>query len=171
VRGELRVILYNPASDILERLDMIFVVPAGGGPADAARPAVVAGVRRGPNTALLTLEGVGDRDTAAGFKGSRLLVPRTALPPPANDEFYVDDLYGIEVRNGDARLGAISGSREQGGIEVVSVALDSQPGGSLEEIEIPLAERYVVRLSVDEGLLVVRDIDDLPRHGARRGRG
>lgn len=171
MRGELRAILYNPASDILERLDTVFIVPAGRDPAGAARPAVIAGIRRGPHTALLTLEGVADRDTAAELKGSRLLVPRAALPPAADDEFYVDDLIGLEVRSGDARLGAISGSREQGGIEVVAVALDPPPDGSLEEIEIPLVERFVVRLSISEGFLAVREIDDLPRHGARRSRG
>ncbi len=169
VRGELRVQLHYPSSDILERVDRVFLRPAGDDTTGTASYSIV-GIRRGPHTALVTFDGVGDRDQAVRLKGARLLVPRSTLPRTAGDEFYVDDLIGLEVRHGGVRLGSISASREQGGIEVVTVALDGDPGGA-EELEIPLVEDYVARLSVAEGLVEVREIEDLPRNRAGRGRG
>lgn len=46
---------------------------------------------------LARIEGVGDRDGAARLTGTRLFVPREALPPPEDDEFYVADLVGLEA--------------------------------------------------------------------------
>jgi 16S rRNA processing protein RimM len=49
-----------------------------------------------------------DRDTAAALRGAEIAVPREALPPTAENEFYQADLIGLEVlnRTGD-RLGRV----------------------------------------------------------------
>ena len=45
---------------------------------------------------LIRIEGVTDRDQAARLTGTRLHVPRDALPPPEDpDEFYLSDLEGL----------------------------------------------------------------------------
>lgn len=169
VRGEVRALLHNPGSDILERVETVGVRPAGS-EAGGAESYVIASVRPGPRALLLALEGVDDRDAALGLKGARLLVPRSAFPPPGEGEFYVDDLIGLEVRLDGARLGEIRGSRQQAGMEIVTVAVDPVPGSDSEEIEIPLAERFVVDLRVADGVLAVREIGDLPRHRPRGSR-
>lgn len=168
VRGELRVHLHNPGSEVIGRADPVYLLRNPGGEPVVRR---IEGVRQGPRCVLVSLEGADSRELAAELKGARLLVPRSVLPPPEEDEFYVDDLPGVEVRVGAVRLGVVSGSREQGGVEVVTVDVDAGTGGDPEEIQIPLAEEFVERLCLDEGLLVVRDIDDLPRHPRRKGRG
>ena len=50
------------------------------------------------------IEGVDDRDAAEALRGTRLFVPRDALPAPDPDEFYFDDLVGLPVETvaGDA---------------------------------------------------------------------
>lgn len=52
---------------------------------------------------------VTDRDTAQNLKGVRLYVDRSALPAPEDDEFYLDDLVGLEaVDETGARLGTVN---------------------------------------------------------------
>lgn len=47
---------------------------------------------------LARIEGVEDRDTAARLTGTRLFVPRQALPPPKDpEEYYLSDLEGLEA--------------------------------------------------------------------------
>jgi 16S rRNA processing protein RimM len=47
---------------------------------------------------LIRIEGVTDRDQAARLTGTRLYVPREALPPPEDpDEFYLSDLEGLSA--------------------------------------------------------------------------
>ncbi|HKK30898.1 MAG TPA: ribosome maturation factor RimM [Alphaproteobacteria bacterium] len=48
------------------------------------------------NQVLVRFEGVGDRTTAEALRGTRLYVPRTALPEPEDEEeFYHADLIGL----------------------------------------------------------------------------
>lgn len=37
------------------------------------------------------------REAIAALRGTRLFAPREALPPPADDEFYVTDLLGLDA--------------------------------------------------------------------------
>ena len=47
-------------------------------------------------TDLVRIDGVNDRDQAARLTGTKLYVPREALPPPEDpDEFYLSDLEGV----------------------------------------------------------------------------
>jgi ribosomal 30S subunit maturation factor RimM len=87
------------------------------------------------------------------------------LPEPDADEFYVDDLVGLEAWDGDELLGKISFSREAGGIEVVNVR------GEDHEMEIPLVEDFVIELDIKGGRVLFCDTDILPRNKlGNRGR-
>lgn len=65
---------------------------------------------------LARITGVTDRDTAARLTGTRLYVPREALPPPEDpEEFYLSDLEGLAAFTvaGDA-LGRIRAVEDHG---------------------------------------------------------
>jgi 16S rRNA processing protein RimM len=108
---------------------------------DLARyPTLVAGertltlksVRPGPNGAVARLAEINDRNAAEALRGTQLCVPRTALPPIGDDEFYHADLIGEEARTatGDA-LGRI--------VDVMNYG-----AGDLIEIERPDGRRFLV---------------------------
>ena len=54
-------------------------------------------VREGGKGLIATLPGVDDRDAAEALRGTDILVPRSALPPPAPGEYYWVDLEGLRV--------------------------------------------------------------------------
>ena len=149
VRGELRVHAHNADSDALERCDEIWLRDRDG----RERRAAVARYRSGARHGILALDGVGDREAADRLKGARVLVPRERLARLEEGEFFVADLIGLEVIDeAGAALGRVIASREQGGIEVVTVR------DGRRELQIPLVERHVARLEVDAGRLAVRDV-------------
>jgi 16S rRNA processing protein RimM len=47
------------------------------------------------------LSGIDDRDAASGLTGWWVQIARSALPPPAEGEYFRDDLVGFEVVNAD----------------------------------------------------------------------
>ena len=47
------------------------------------------------------IPGVTDRNAAEALRGVRLFVPRAILPVPEPDEFYFDDLTGLDVATTD----------------------------------------------------------------------
>lgn len=71
---------------------------------------------------LAELEGVADRDAAERLRGLDVAVARHELPAPDEDEYYWDDLIGLEVVN-DAglSLGRVEGMLETGAHDVLRV--------------------------------------------------
>ena len=63
-----------------------------GGLPGSETPATVTAVRRIVDGFLLRLEGVSTRKGAASLTGRQLSLPRAALPPLGEGEFYVEDL-------------------------------------------------------------------------------
>jgi 16S rRNA processing protein RimM len=61
------------------------------------RPVRLRVVGEAKGTVVVQFDGVGDRDAAEALRGTRLFVPRSALPPPEEEEFYHADLIGMAV--------------------------------------------------------------------------
>lgn len=67
---------------------------------DGSRRFTLTFVRAGkPGFAIVRVHEIASREEAAALKGERIYVERSALPPPEDDEFYLDDLIGLEARN------------------------------------------------------------------------
>lgn len=78
---------------------------------------------------------VADRTAAEGLRGTQLSVPRSALPPLDDGEYYHADLLGLAVVSdaGDA-LGRV-------------VAVDNFGAGDVLEIERPDGKRFMVPMT------------------------
>ncbi len=64
---------------------------------------------------LARIEGVADRDAAAALTGTKLYVPRSALPPPGEEEFYLADLVGLAAVTAQGEsLGAVRAVEDHG---------------------------------------------------------
>jgi 16S rRNA processing protein RimM len=68
------------------------------------------------------LRGVDDRAAAEAVDGSYFAVPREALPPPRDDEYYWADLIGLAVVNAQGvMLGTVAELIETGANDVLVV--------------------------------------------------
>ena len=66
-------------------------------------------VREGVKGLIATFDDVADRDAADALRGVEILVPRSALPPPAAGEYDWVDLEGLRVLNVEGvDLGTVS---------------------------------------------------------------
>ena len=85
---------------------------------------LLAGREQG-SSLIVQLEGITDRDVAAGFVGASIAVPRDQLPPPAENEYYWVDLIGMQVVNrAGTVLGEVKGCHETGSADVLEVRGD-----------------------------------------------
>ncbi|MCC7249166.1 MAG: ribosome maturation factor RimM [Lysobacter sp.] len=95
VRGEVKLeSLTEPASNLLRYQPWILRDALG-----REREIADARARPGGKGLIGTLPGVDDRDAAEALRGAELYVPRSALPPPKDGEFYWVDLEGLRVEN------------------------------------------------------------------------
>ena len=158
IRGEVRVHRFNPDSKLLLEQPSVWLL-RDGGPAEARR--VEAARAHGP-AVLLKLEGVESRDAAEALRGLEVAVPREALPPADDDEYYHVDLVGLRVVTADGEaVGEV--------VEVLSYPASDcllVRGAGLDR-EVPLLRPYVEDIDLEAGVVTAAFLDDLQ---ARRSR-
>lgn len=94
-------------------------------------------LRHGSNGAIARFAEIADRNAAEALRGTELTVPRTALPPLGEGEYYHADLLG---------LAAVSTEGEPLGHVI---AIDDFGAGDVIEIEQPNGKRFMVPMKAD----------------------
>ena len=56
---------------------------------------------------IVRLEGIETREAVEALRGADLLVPRDQAPALEENEFWAEELAGLEVYDGDERIGAV----------------------------------------------------------------
>ena len=113
---------------------------------------VICSVRRLAEGFLLKLEGVSSREHAAQFAGRELRIPRAALPPLGESEFYVEDLVGCVVHDVQGNtLGTVSGIFWNGAHDVLSLNGD--------ERLIPVVPEFIVAVDPERRTLTVKSYE------------
>ena len=111
--------------------------------------ASVAGTMDSP---IVTFEGIEDRNGAEEIRGLTVSAPRDAFPPPEEDEFYVGDLEGCEVRALDGkRIGEVSRVDVLPANAVITIKRDV--GGP--ELLVPFIRDAVPDVEVEQGWITV----------------
>ncbi|KGM53790.1 ribosome maturation factor RimM [Lysobacter daejeonensis GH1-9] len=114
---------------------------------------IVSGIR-GRDTGkhvLAQIPGVTDRDAAEVLRGTEILVPRSALPPPRPGEYYWVDLEGLRVVTTEGvALGTVSHLFATGANDVLVVRDDER------ERMIPFVQpQFVTGIDFDGGVITV----------------
>lgn len=80
-------------------------------------------LREGPHGAIARFAEVGDRNAAEALRGTALTIPRSALPPLEEGEYYHHDLVGLSVvtETGDA-IGHVLQIADFGAGDVLEIA-------------------------------------------------
>ena len=126
IRGEVRLKLFAESVDSLSRHP---VFRAG------SRVLTLTSVRAAAGGAVAAFAEVSDRNAAEALRGTTLTVPREALPPLAEGEYYHADLIGLAVVTTD---GAAAGS---------IVAVENFGAGDILDIELAGGRRVMVPLT------------------------
>ena len=107
-------------------------------------------VREGGKGLIATIPGIEDKDAADALRGVDVLVPRSALPPPAPGEYYWVDLEGLRVVTVDGvALGEVSHLLSTGANDVMVVR------GERERLLPFVQPDYVKAVDFEAGTITV----------------
>ena len=96
--------------------------------------------------------GVETRAAAAALTGLELFARRNRLPEPGEDEFYVDDLVGLEAATVDGEpLGRVVAVSNYGAGDILEIA----PEGGGEALLMPFTKAVVPAIDFAGGKIVV----------------
>lgn len=162
VRGEMKVVLYNEASEFRwSGATLLFRVRQQNSQGSLGREAAeditlkVLRSRASTGVVLITLDGIGDRDAADKLAGREILVNRSELPELDTDEVYVGDLVGLDVHSAGEKIGHVTDVRHYPTASCIVVpTLDGT-------FEIPVSVPYIVEVAITERIVYVSHLEDL----------
>jgi 16S rRNA processing protein RimM len=103
------------------------------------------------NVLVARIDGVKDRDAAEKLTGRELFIGRDELPEPEDeDEFYLADLVGLEVRDASgAKTGVVAAVHNFGAGDILEIRPASGPA-----FMAPFTRAAVPEVRISEGYLV-----------------
>ena len=114
------------------------------------RPARVREGKRHGKAVIAHLEGVDDRDDAAGLIGCNIAVSRDDLPQADSGSYYWADLEGMQVVHRDGTdLGKVAYLLETGANDVLVTA------GERERLIPFVADKVILDVDLDKGVITV----------------
>lgn len=142
VAGEVRLKLFGEGAESLKAY----------GSFDAAgRTLTLKSVRPSPNGAVARFAEVETRSAAEALRGTALTVPRSALPPLGEGEYYHADVIGLPCTSSEGEaLGDIIAIENFGAGDVIEIqrpSLDDKPG---KRFMVPM---HAVMLSDDAAMI------------------
>lgn len=96
------------------------------------------------NNVLLFLEGIKTRNDAEALTGQLIAINRDLAVELNEDEFFIEDLLGLSVYNGDELLGKLADVMQTGGIDVYIIT------GGKKIYCVPARKIYFENINVEE---------------------
>ncbi|MEP1143037.1 MAG: ribosome maturation factor RimM [Henriciella sp.] len=140
VRGDVRVKSFTAEPDALFEYAPFL---------DDAGKVLIAPVRARPakDHFIVTPKTMLQKEEWDGLKGTKLYVPRDALPAPDDDEFYIEDLVGLDVfTGGDTPLGRVKAVLNHGAGDLIEV--DPKNGAKSVLVPFTLEDVPVIDLGL-----------------------
>ena len=152
IRGQLKVrSLTDRVDHLLRKIKQIYVGPQ-------RQPYKVKDLfEHKPGLLVLTLDGVASRADAENLRGAEITLLETQLAPLGKDEYFLHDLYGMEVvlETGES-FGKVREIIQTGANDVLVVARPDQPDALL-----PVIHDVVITMDTAHKRVVVRLLDGL----------
>lgn len=145
VRGEVRLKLFGEGAEALRAFP---VFEAG------TSKLTLKSVRPANQGAVATFAEVTDRSGAEALRGTLLTVPRSALPPLAEGEYYHHDLLGLPCVSTDgAAIGHVAAIENFGAGDILEIEKPAEPGKKPVRFMVPMTAQAVPSWN-DDGVTV-----------------
>ena len=107
--------------------------------------------------AILDFEEIGDVDSAKELNGYKVKIRRDLLPERSEDNFYIKDIFGLEVFSENNKIGEIIDVMETAAHNILIIEdIDTK-----KEIMIPLIDEFVTKIDFPNGKIEVTLIDGM----------
>lgn len=153
VKGEIKVIPTTEDPKRFKKLKSIFVEGRKG-----MITYEIEGVRYHKDFVLLKLQGINDMDAAELLKGSILKIDRKDSLPLKKDEYYISDLFGLEVYTEEERyLGTLVDIIETGSNDVYVVNKEDRE----KDLLLPAIKQVIKGVDIENKKMTVHLLEGL----------
>jgi len=108
------------------------------------------------------VKGVGTREAAAALNGVEIFARRDQLPQPDADEFYYDDLIGLEAfAVSGERMGRVVSLMNHGAGDILEIA----PADGSDTVLVPFAKTVAREIDFEAGRIVIERPREIEAEG------
>ena len=101
---------------------------------------------------LAEVKGVTDRNAAEALRGTELYIDRNALPEADEDEYYIEDMKGMKVVDGQGNdIGIILDIVNYGASDLI----DIRPANGGQTFYLPFTDNIVLDVDFEAGIVKV----------------
>ena len=158
IKGAFTFYLYNTRDSVLKKGSFVYLFPGSSKSSIAitGHKFEIEQIAFG-NKVVATLKGICDRNVAERMLPFEIRFPREEFPKVSENEFYLADLIGLEVRDykNKRKAGQVEGYYENGGQIVLVVKKDSG-----EKEDIVYIPQFCPVLDLDNGFIEI----NFPEH-------
>ncbi len=152
LRGEIKVVPYNPESSVLARVEDLFLMLENG----KMERSSIQTVKGGRGSFFLSLQGCESIEHAKQFVGAIVYVRRSELPTLSEEEFYCFEIIGLEVFGEQGRFyGTIQEIIQTGSNDVYVVRHEEK------EYLVPATEKVIVSIDIQAKKVIIHPIPGL----------
>jgi 16S rRNA processing protein RimM len=147
LRGCVKALSYLESQTIVDGLDFVYLESKSG----LKSRYEIKKIDPSGKFLFLELDGISNIEKASELVGSKLLLPRELMGALLEDEYYWQDIIGLDVYSEDGcRLGRIESIFPTGSNDVYVCR------GVEKEILIPAIADVIVRISLEEHKMIIR---------------
>ena len=143
VRGKIKVALLQLEDEFDFKQCSLFI--------EGDRYAIFSYFYKNKKTVVLTLSNIETCDSAQKLVGKKIFIERSVLPDLGDDEFYHEDLIGLEVVSDGKVYGKIFKIYNFGASDILEVQLES----AQKSVMFPFAKEYFPEIDLRKRRIVI----------------
>ena len=152
-KGELRVAPYTNDLRRFELLEFVYLVKPGQG---NQTKKTIENIWYHKNFVILKLQGIDDIGEALKYRNYEVMIKEDELLPLAEDEYYIDDLIGLEVILPDEKLlGEVLNVLDTKGTDILVVK------GKNKEYMIPMSKEYIKKIDLENNKIYIDPVNKI----------
>ena len=152
VKGEAKLGYSKNREQFLSELKYVYVQCG-----DEYKQLEVVNLRFTPKCAIIKFKGIDTLNDILEYKNKLLFVEEsTAREFLEEDEFLIDELVGLDVYDGDNKVGAVVGVSNNGASDLLSV---KTPGGNVSLV--PFVKAIVLSVDIENRKIQINNIEGL----------
>ena len=152
VQGEAKLGYSKNREDFLSELKTVYVQQG-----DSYLPLEISRIRFTPKCAIIKFKGINTLNDIIAYKNKIIFVEEsTAREHLEEDEYLIDELVGLDVYDGDKKVGAVVGVSNNGASDLLSV----RTGGDEVHL-VPFVKAIVLSVDIKAHKIQINNIEGL----------
>ena len=150
IKGEVKLYHYSGNSERLQVLTSLYLVFEGN-----ETEYFIENFRIQKRTPIIKFENVSDRNTAESLVGADVFAEKELLRPTGEDEYFVDDLIGLDVIENGIKIGKVKSVIDNPAHGIVEIETQNAP------ILLPLIDKFIKNINIESSEITVELPDGL----------